>query len=180
MPVAIGNTTPQANTDELNANAKLVIAVTPGVTGRLARIWMYLDGNGTGVGNAPIRGIVYADSAALPAAQMGFGSDITIADGQAFGWVELPMILQPYIYQPTQQIWIGGHPGPGATSGNTIQAKRAAGGTARSQNANDDTFSDGSADPFGTTQVPSQALYSIYAEIINDPPPPTPRFVYSK
>jgi hypothetical protein len=170
----IGNTTPAANTDIQNTDAKLVIQATP-VLGSIIRGWAYLDGNGTGVGNEDCRFVVYNDVATAPSALLGFSSTVNIVDGQAFGWVQFDFST-PVILDSVAPIWIGIHTSTPAT----INAKRAAGGIARFQATDSDLFTDGAADPFGTvTGTPSSQLYSFYVEIIDRLSwPVRPNFIY--
>lgn len=166
----VGTTTPQANTDEIPFNAKLVIRITP-VVGVLNAVWIYADGNGVdGTTDEPVRAIVYSDTAGpLPLNLLASGSDVVVPRGSAFAWWRLP-IVPGYVVPSTSPIWIGLHAGDGGS--NSVQMKRAATGTAYANADNADTFSDGSNSTFGAGSAPSQPLYSMYAEIATHAPTP--------
>lgn len=126
----------------------------PGVVTMLS---VYLDGLGPGVGGQVMKALLYAAAAGVPTALKVASAEVTVADGQAAGWVDFPVVdpvtIPPGDYWPG---WIGGGVHQAA------QVRRAA-TAGKDERWLADTYSDGPADPAGAMNQIATREYSVYA-----------------
>lgn len=138
----------------LTANYKRGSKFTLGAQATLASLSAYLDGNGGSSGTQDLRMVLYKDANGVPGAKVAESNLVTITAGQAPAWVTFsvsPVTLAPGDY------WIVIH------SGDTAAVARDYGGDgAANFYANDDLFSDGASDPFGSGSSGTGTL-SVYA-----------------
>lgn len=87
----VGRSTPGSTPFTMAADTKLVTRFQFVGPTRLPKLTVYLDGLGGGVGSQVVRGIVYDSSDALLAS----GDQISVAAGQAAGWVDLTFKQTP-------------------------------------------------------------------------------------
>lgn len=110
----LGRTKVGSTLFEIDANSKRVVRKhTPVVAIKVAKLTVYCDGLGSGVGDQVMRSVIYTAAGVLVAQ----GSDVHVADGQPPGWVDLPF-TQPVSLPPSTDYFLGLHAGANA---NTIR-----------------------------------------------------------
>jgi len=153
-----GETSVLANDAYRTANRKYATLQTLPVNGRITGLKAYIDGGGTGTGDAYFRPFVYANSAGDPGSILSSATETgaMVADDASYSWVSFPFTTP--ITASADDYWIGLH---GDNNADSCRVKaQATGGTT---SWNDDNYSDGTSDPFGA-HTDITTLYSIYAE----------------
>ena len=136
------------------------------VSGTVSKLTAYVASTGAGASN--LRGVIYADSSGEPGALVGVTSEITIADGQAAGWVDLPLGVPAAVSPGSYWIgfWIGGN--MGVYSYDSV---------AGSERFTPDPYSSGGSpnDPFGPagSSIGLYSVYATYTPTVTDTTPPT-------
>ena len=150
-----GNTTvgtvPSAG---MSADFKRASKYTLTETGTLVSLAAYLDGNGGTAGSQNVRLALYQDASGVPGTKVAESSAVSIAAGTAPGWVTF---TTPTASLTAGSYWIAIH--TGTTAG--VARDYTDGSSAQNWFGNADTFSDGSANPFGTGNLGTQNL-SVY------------------
>lgn len=147
--IDVGTTASNGMTANRKRGSKFALAEPATLTSFSA----YLDGHGGATGTQSVRMALYRDNAGLPGALVAQSSVVGIASGSAGRWVTFPATataLDPGSY------WIVIH--SGATSG----VGRNFGDGPANWYTNDDTFSDGASNPFGTGWTGGSGTLSVY------------------
>lgn len=114
--------------------------------GVLSRISVYLDGQGSGVGDQSARAGIYDVLGNLIAES----DDVTVADGQAQGWVDFPITsLLGRVILPVGDYYLA------VQAGASTDTIRLYGSDPHGQGGKYgvDSFADGLSDPFGSSSV---------------------------
>jgi hypothetical protein len=147
-----GDTTIEPFTFSIIANELRVFKFSMLEAGDITKLTMYVAG---GASLNHLKGLVYADSSGAPGAKLKEGNEITIAAGQALGWVDLTF-ASPLTIASAQTLWIGYK---GESANGTIRYTDAA-GTMAVKGA---TYSTAAPDPMGTLNVLDTHQWSVYA-----------------
>jgi hypothetical protein len=140
----MGRTDPGTVRTALSRNMKRAsrFAFTAPGTVDVAQIRAYIDGGAATSGSQPVRAVLYRDAAGAPGELVTRTNELSVAARRPAGWATLtfpaPVRLTAGAY------WVGLHSG-----GSTVVARYAGGTVAGSLRFNADTYSDGSASPFG-------------------------------
>lgn len=153
-----GKTTIGGTAFDTGADFKHVNKRTLSERGTISKLSIYVDGSGAGSGSQVIRAVIYDDDADFgePGMLLASGTTVTVTDGQAAGWVDLPLsatvTLEPGDY----------HLGFQAGNASTTIRRYTDAGVWRYFNA--DTFTDGASAPFGVPSGTDQdiSLYATY------------------
>jgi hypothetical protein len=154
----LGTTSVGVNVDPTYSGLKWGDTYVLGVQGTFSKVSAYLSDNASVVGATSLRAAIYADVGGVPGALKAQSSVVSVADGQAAGWVDFP--ISPGVTLPAGSYWIvlqGGAPQNGA--------RRYGTSTGGVEAWNSDAFSDGVSDPFGTPKSGTWtwSLYGTYA-----------------
>jgi hypothetical protein len=150
-----GNTTAQASVGWCGANGKGVNLFTLSEAASVTSMSMYLSGSAT-AGTQTIKFVIYDDdgAASAPGTLLGTSEEGSVAQNAAASWVTLnfttPVVLAAGNY------YLGRLHG---TTANIVSYYYIASGTLY---YNNDTYSDGAANPFGAPSTATQ-LMSVYA-----------------
>lgn len=153
----IGNILVGATTVDLDVDAKRVDRFAFPAC-RVIKLSAYLDGLGAGEGSSQVlRGVIYDDAGVLVAV----GDEVTIADMQTAGWVDL--LFNAY---PGGVTLLEDDYDLGVIAGASEQIARLYGDTAtNASKVGTDTYSDGPSDPIGSVSNASFAP-SIFATYV--------------
>lgn len=88
----LGKTTKGGTRFELGSDTKRVARVTVLQPANVVKLSIYVDGLGSGNGDQVMRGVIYDSGGALVAV----GDEVIVHDGQAAGWVDLPLTAYPH------------------------------------------------------------------------------------
>src|SRR3989440_12835914 len=153
-----GTTTIGASSSSYTANRKQVGRYPLATAGSVTKLSIYLAPTGT-KGQQVIRGIIYADASAKPQALLGASEQLTFKSTGSAGWYELrfpsPVTLTVGSY------WIGVLTGArGRVAGFRFTKVTAA------RNYNDNTYSSGPSNPFGSGSIDAKqtSLYATYIQ----------------
>jgi PKD repeat protein/glucose/arabinose dehydrogenase len=164
-----GTTTPGTSVDTATANYKVASRYTAPSAGTVSKVTGYISGLGAASGSQPVRAVIYADSGGNPGALLGVSNQVSIAAGQAWGWVDFTFPSAVSVTAGT--VWIGYIAG---TTSDLTQLRYDPLTNDMRYNAN--TYSSGASNPFGTPATVG-FHYSIYATFTpaggNQPPVPT-------
>jgi Hypothetical glycosyl hydrolase family 15 len=152
-----GTTTIGASSSSYTANRKQVGRYPLPTAGSVTKLSIYLAPTGT-KGQQVIRGIIYADASGKPQALLGASEQLTFKSTSSAGWYELkfpsPVTLTVGSY------WIGVLTGvKGKVAGFRFTKVTAA------RNYNDNTYSSGPSNPFGSGSIDAKQI-SLYATYI--------------
>ena len=100
--------------------------------------------------------MIYADAGGSPGSLVAVSNEVSVAHGQAAGWVDFGFASPPTL--AAGNYWLGFIEG-GSASVIRIYWDAAANGT---EIYNSDTYSDGPSSPFGSPRL-STAAVSVYA-----------------
>jgi hypothetical protein len=103
-PGLFGTTTVGGTAADITVDFNQICKFTLATAGVLRGLWIYLDGNGSGSGGQILHGLVYSDLSGTPDSPLAYSNPVTVADGQAAGWVFfpcLPLLMYPGDY------WLG-------------------------------------------------------------------------
>lgn len=163
MTKTFGNTNEESSTNEWTANQKRGCIHTLTERGAVSSIHWYVAGSGSGVGSQVFKGIIHAadGGGGVPDTLVATGSENTVTDGQALGWivsdVDPPVVLSAGDYH------IGSFGGPNTK---TIQSKYVASGT--DYYIEGDDYADGPAANFGVASTRTRT-YSAYVTYTPSP-----------
>jgi hypothetical protein len=146
MLITFGNTTIGTIDDVPNNDAKFVYPFTSVQAGLIIKATGYLSGLGSGVGNQPMKVVVYDDNTNAPGNLVAVSDELVIVDGSAYQWYDFWFSTQARLLA-NSPYWLGYHAGS-PINGN--QVKENSGNSFRYQNPGLDTYSDGASSPFGT------------------------------
>jgi hypothetical protein len=155
-PFVFGRTTvatiPSAG---MTADRKRASKFVLGELGTLLRFRAYLDGQGGGAGSQAVKVVLYRDNAGVPGAKVAESSQVSVSAGAAGTWVNFPASatrLDPGSY------WVS------LFTGQTAVIARNFGDGANNWYGNNDTYSDGAANPFGAgnTGTGTLSLQVVY------------------
>jgi hypothetical protein len=138
MLMTFGNTTIGTVDDTPNNDAKFAYPVTVTNAGLLIKASGYLSGLGAGVGNQPMKVVLYSDVSNAPNTLIASSSEVIVLDNTAYQWYDFwfttPVRVTNTVY------WLGYHAG---TPNGGCQVKENSGNSFKYQNVNLDTYSDG-------------------------------------
>jgi Calcineurin-like phosphoesterase len=165
-----GKTTVGATTVYASPDYKFVSSFTLPVDADVSKLTVNVKGSGTS-GAQPMRGVIYADSAGVPASLKATSTEVTVAFNAAKGWVDLPFGSSVRLTAGTY--WLGIHSGPGTGDALIYYSYDTVTSGLDQRN---DPYSDGASSPFGTPTVKDRQM-SVYATYTQAPPtntsPPT-------
>jgi hypothetical protein len=146
--------------NNLNINHSVVIPITAPSTG-IVTVEALVAGDQGGVGSTSLRGVVY-DGVSSSSGLLGTGTPVAVTNGDPVAWVTVAEDIQV----PSGSISVGFH--IGGTNG--VATGRYDTGPDGSSYFNNDTYSDGSADPFGTifSSTVIQCIRCTFTEIPPD------------
>jgi len=149
---AIGGTTAVIGLD-----AKRVAKFTLAEACSVSKLSVYVSGDGSGVGDQVMKGIIYDDdgAAGAPGTLLGTSNEVTVTDGQAAGWVDLTFASPIALTAGDYHLGL-------ITGANTNTIKYRYDTVVGIGSNNADTYSDGPANPFGTPTSGDREM-SIYA-----------------
>ncbi|HEV7584507.1 MAG TPA: S8 family serine peptidase [Solirubrobacteraceae bacterium] len=155
-PATFGKTSVGASSDSYAANRKRVNHYTLPVPGTVSKLSIYLAPTATS-GQQVLKGVIYADSAGVPAALLAVSGQLTFKSTESAGWYDLAFAAPPAL--PAGNYWIGVITGStGAVAGFRYDK------VAASRDYNTNTYSSGPSNPFGTVSSDSEqtSLYATY------------------
>lgn len=158
MPT-FGKTTTGGQSGDVYGGFKYVGSYALGVEGWASKLTADLDGLGAGTGAQTVRGVIYADSAGQPGSLLAQGTDVSVADSQVRGWVDLPF-ANP-VHLPAGTYWLGVADSGGASQTVRLWSTYNVGHGRHS--------SGGITDPFGTGTVDDDDV-AVYATYTTTPP----------
>ncbi|HEV7609901.1 MAG TPA: hypothetical protein VGO61_21375, partial [Steroidobacteraceae bacterium] len=112
-------------------------------TGRLLDLSAYLDGLGGVSGSQQVRIVVYRDSSGVPGPKVAESTSRSLASGTTGTWRSFAVDGLPLL--TAGDYWLAIH-----TGGTTQVLRNFGDGSAVNWYGNDNIFSDGASDPFGT------------------------------
>jgi subtilisin family serine protease len=149
-----GTTSIGTSSDPLTMDRKRVNRYQLPVAANVSKLTVYLQPTGTS-GSQLFTGLIYADSNGVPGALLGTTSQITFQSTQRGGWYDL--VFPTPVNLPAGNYWIGMISG----TSSHIAAFRYTSVT-NSRAYNNDNYSNGPTNPFGTPTFDSE-LMSAYA-----------------
>jgi PKD repeat protein len=154
-----GTTQPGALTDLASANYKEVAKYTAPLAGNVTKVTGYISGLGSTSGSQPVRAVIYADSGGNPGALLGVSTQVTIAAGKPWGWVNFTFTSPVTVQAGT--IWMGYIAG---TKHDLTQLRYEQIANDTRYNLNAGGYSAGATNPFGsaTTTNKHYSMYGTY------------------
>lgn len=132
---------------EVIADQKLVMRVTWPWSKNVSKVSVYLDGQGTGIGDQVVRAIIYD---AVTNALAAVSDEVVVRKGQAAGWVDFPFsALKGNLALTPGDYFVGLHTG---LQTNTIRMS-GSGPSGGGGKFNVDTYADGPAATFGAANA---------------------------
>lgn len=129
---------------EVTSDQKLVMRVTWPWQKNVSKVSIYLDGQGSGIGDQVARAVIYD---AATNALVAVGDEVVVREGQKPGWVDFSFsALKGKLALVPGDIFVGLHTGLAA---NTIRMS-ASGPHGGGGKFNLDSYADGPSSPFGT------------------------------
>lgn len=160
-PGQFGNTTAGTKASAgMSADFKRASKYTLADNATLVSFSAYLDGNGGTAGSQSVRIALYQDVNGVPGPRVAESNPVSIAAGTAPGWVTFTPTSQAAL--PAGSYWIAIH--TGGTAG--VARDYTDGSGVQNWFANADTFSDGSANPFGAGNLGADNL-SVYVNYLH-------------
>jgi hypothetical protein len=159
-PKQFGMTTPGTKpSNGMSGDFKRASKYTLSETGTLVSLAAYLDGNGGTAGSQSVRLALYQDVNGAPGTRVAESNVVNIAAGTAPGWVTF---TTPPTSLAAGSYWIAIH--TGGTAG--VARDYTDGSGVQNWFSNADTFSDGSATPFGAGNLGADNL-SVYVNYLH-------------
>lgn len=122
-------------------------------TATFTALQVHVDGRGASTGSQSIRGVVYSDASGAPYQPLATTESMAVTAGRAAGQITLS--FSSPVRLASGQYWLGLHSG-----GPTAVARYAATTVSNALrfNTGKDAFSDGSSNPFGTTNTDNKQM----------------------
>jgi hypothetical protein len=155
QPTIFGDTTPGASWDALPANTKRAAKFTA-TAGSVTKVDAYVSGSSTN-GSQAIKAVIYSDSGGSPQTLLGTSNAVTVTKNQTARWVDFT--FPSPVSVSAGSLWIGFI--ANTTSGIARIAYTSSTGGLR---FNNDTYSDGAANPFGSASSANEH-FTIYASL---------------
>jgi hypothetical protein len=154
-----GKTAIGASWVNVAVNFKQASAYVLPVSGTVTKLSIYMDGNGSGVGDQLLKAVIYSDVAGVPTALLGTSVEVTITDGQAPGWVDFTFSVPIDLLAGTY--WLG------LIAGDvSVTARYAYDTVTGALRYNGDTYVGGATNPFGATSTDVRQI-SVYATMLD-------------
>jgi hypothetical protein len=128
----------------MTADRKRASRFTLGERGRLRELSANLDGNGGASGQQKIKLVLYRDNNGVPGSKVAESNERTFSAGAAKNWYSFSLTTANQVLMTPGNYWIA------LFTGGTEQVVRNYGEAPANWYGNDDLYSDGATDPFGT------------------------------
>jgi hypothetical protein len=155
QPTIFGDTTAGGSWDALPANTKRAAKFTA-TAGSVTKVSAYVSGSAT-AGSQTIKAVIYSDSGGSPQTLLGTSNAVTVTQNQAARWIDFT--FPSPVSVSAGSLWIGFI--ANTTGGIARIAYTSSTGGLR---FNNDTYSDGAANPFGTASSANEH-FTIYASL---------------
>ena len=161
---------PGPYSDNATNNYKEVALFSAPQAGTVTKLTGYVSGLGATSGSQPVQAVIYADSGGAPGALLGVSNQVTVAAGQAWGWVDFSF-SSPVSIQ-AGSLWMGYIAG---STNDLTQLRYDSSPNEVHYNTNTGGYGAGPTNPFGNASL-ANMHYSIYATYTpgSSPPPPPP------
>lgn len=156
---------------EVTSDQKLVMRVTWPWEKNVSKVSVYLDGQGSGIGNQVARAVIYN---AATNVLVAVSDEVVVREAQPPGWVDfLFSAYKGNLALPPNDYFVGLHTGLAA---NTIRMS-ASGPHGGGGKANFDSYADGPSSPFGTASAVTWD-FALYVTAFDPYVPPDETDIY--